>query len=195
MKSAIDPRIRRTKRAIHEAFYDLLVEKDLDEITIKEIAATAEINRKTFYNHYSGIHQLVSEIENELIDKLDATLNNRDLSSDLSNPLVFYGQLADIFLNDVNLHAHFKKFGFHTTLTRKIMETLKTSLFSVFSRKLDLDKATLKIAIEYWSAGLLAVFDLWYQDGSMESVAQINETVSILSSTGFLGLLRQGTSD
>ena len=195
MTSATDPRVKRTKRAIQEAFYDLLAEKDLDEITIKAIASTAGINRKTFYNHYSGIHQLVNEIENELIEILEANLNERDLCSDLINPLVFYDQLADIFMSDVNLHAHFKKFGSHTSLTRKILETLKASLMSAFSRQLDLDNTTLKIALDYWSAGLLAVFDLWYQDGSMESVAQINKTVSILSSTGFRGLLQHGTSD
>lgn len=191
MTRATDPRIKKTKRAIHEAFYSLLAEKDLDQITIKEIADTAEINRKTFYNHYSGIHQLVNEIENELIGKFEAALNSSDLSSDLRNPLVFYEQLADIFTSDANLHSHFKKFGFHTSLTQKILETIKTSLMSVFSRKLDLEKATLKIAIEYWSAGLIAVFDLWYQDGSKESVAQVNETVSIISSEGFRGLLER----
>lgn len=189
MTKTIDPRIIKTKRSIHDAFSSLLAEKDLDEITIKELAETAEINRKTFYNHYSGIHQLVDEIENSLIERFSEALNRSDLSSDLNNPLALSDQLARIFSDEVNLRAHFKKFGFNTSLVQKIVDALKISLMSVFSRKLELDKSILKIAIEYWAAGFVAVFELWYKDGSRESVAKINRTVSILSCSGLHGLL------
>ena len=60
---------------------------------------------------------------------------------------------------------------------------------SVLSQKLELDKTTLKIAIEYWAAGQLAVLNLWYREGSQESMDHIITTASILSSSGLNGLL------
>ena len=46
-----DLRVIKTKKAIRNAFAELLSEKDIQKITIKDIADTAVINRKTFYNY------------------------------------------------------------------------------------------------------------------------------------------------
>ncbi|MBQ1891706.1 MAG: TetR/AcrR family transcriptional regulator, partial [Firmicutes bacterium] len=70
----MDRRVIKTKRAIKKAFFALLVEKDLNDISVTDISRIAEINRKTFYNYYTGVFQLVDELENEILSKLDATL-------------------------------------------------------------------------------------------------------------------------
>lgn len=189
MTKDVDPRIRKTKRAIYKAFADLLAEKDINEITIRELAERADINRKTFYNHYSGIHQLLDEVEDELIESFNEALSKSDLSSGIKDPLLIYKQLGSILTNELNLRSHFKKFGFNSSLFPKILDALKKSLMSVFGQKLKLDKATLKIAIEYWAAGQLAVLNLWYREGSQESMDHIITTASILSSSGLNGLL------
>ena len=49
-----DRRVRRTKRAIRNAFAELLSEKPYEEITVTDITELADINRKTFYNYYAG---------------------------------------------------------------------------------------------------------------------------------------------
>lgn len=36
-------------------------------ITVKDIAQEADINRKTFYSHYSGVHQVFEQIDDEII--------------------------------------------------------------------------------------------------------------------------------
>jgi len=61
----IDRRILKTKRAIRNALAGLLATKELSEITIREIADAADINRKTFYSYYRDVYQIVDEIENE----------------------------------------------------------------------------------------------------------------------------------
>ena len=61
-----DRRIIKTKRAIRNAFAKLMVEKDINDITVVELAETADINRKTFYNYYSGVYQVVEDIENDI---------------------------------------------------------------------------------------------------------------------------------
>ena len=52
---SVDRRVIKTKRAIRNAFAKLMVEKDINDITIIELAEAADINRKTFYNYYSGV--------------------------------------------------------------------------------------------------------------------------------------------
>lgn len=57
-----DLRVIRSKKMIREAFLDLVEEKGYKNITIKDIAEKAMINRKTFYNHYENIDALYSDI-------------------------------------------------------------------------------------------------------------------------------------
>ena len=62
-----DVRVQKTKKSIQEALFALLSEKPINKITIKELADKANINRKTFYAHYTGIEDIVNELEDELI--------------------------------------------------------------------------------------------------------------------------------
>ena len=64
---AEDRRVRKTKKAICDVFCELTKDKKLNEITIKELCAKADINKSTFYLHYRDIYDLAETIENELI--------------------------------------------------------------------------------------------------------------------------------
>lgn len=56
-----DYRTRVTKMLIRKAFTDMLKEKPIQSITIKELCETAGINRGTFYSHYSDIYDLLEK--------------------------------------------------------------------------------------------------------------------------------------
>ena len=62
-----DYRTRVTKMLIRKAFTDMLKEKPIQSITIKELCETAGINRGTFYSHYSDIYDLLEKLEEELM--------------------------------------------------------------------------------------------------------------------------------
>lgn len=47
-----DPRILRSRRMLMDALAKLLIIKDLDSISVQEIADEATLNRATFYLHY-----------------------------------------------------------------------------------------------------------------------------------------------
>lgn len=46
-----DARVRYTCKVIQDAFLDILKEKPISRITVKEVCDKAEINRGTFYKH------------------------------------------------------------------------------------------------------------------------------------------------
>ncbi len=59
--------VNLTKELIRSVFIEMLNEKPLKEITIKDIVTECDINRNTFYYHYADIYDLLSEIfQNEL---------------------------------------------------------------------------------------------------------------------------------
>src|SRR3954454_21830536 len=68
-----DPRTRRTRQLLQDAFKKLLRDHSLDEISVQEITDAATVNRATFYDHYTdkfalseamvagGFHKLLAE--------------------------------------------------------------------------------------------------------------------------------------
>ena len=62
-----DLRVRRTINSIRRAFFELVLEKNYNEISITELTERAGINRKTFYLHFSSLDDFVAEIEEEIV--------------------------------------------------------------------------------------------------------------------------------
>lgn len=60
----------RSRRLIRQAFTELLREKALDKITVADIVRRADINRGTFYAHYSDVRAVIGQIEDEIIEKM-----------------------------------------------------------------------------------------------------------------------------
>lgn len=58
-KKKEDRRVKFTKMFLKESLIDLLEEKSIFKITIKEICEKADINRATFYAHYSDQYNLL----------------------------------------------------------------------------------------------------------------------------------------
>lgn len=56
-----DPRVQRTKQLLYQAFIDLSRNKRVEELTVKDIAEQAAINRATFYAHFADKDALLAE--------------------------------------------------------------------------------------------------------------------------------------
>ena len=95
-----DRRVVRTKKAIRNAFARLISRRSLGEITVKELSEEADINRKTFYNYYSDIFQVMDEVENEVVTAFAEALRSVDLSEALLNPNLIVSRLMDIINNE-----------------------------------------------------------------------------------------------
>lgn len=61
----LDRRVVKTRQIIYEAFFELMMEKQYDKITVQEIIDRANVGRSTFYSHFfSKDEVLKSSIEN-----------------------------------------------------------------------------------------------------------------------------------
>lgn len=65
-------KIRKTKKAFHDALLDIMMEKSLENITVTELCARADTNRSTFYKYYDipadCFHEIADQVINEIID-------------------------------------------------------------------------------------------------------------------------------
>ena len=71
-----DRRVRRTKERLRQALTQLLLEKDIHDITVRELTDLADVNRGTFYTHYKDIYDLLEQTENALFSELEGLLDS-----------------------------------------------------------------------------------------------------------------------
>lgn len=75
-----DRRVIRTKKEILSALTELLEQKSIDEITVREITDLAGINRGTFYLHYVDKYDLMEKSVTNVISEL------QQLGTEVLNP-------------------------------------------------------------------------------------------------------------
>ena len=66
-----DRRVRRTKKLLTQALTQLLQEKQINEITVKELTDLADMNRGTFYLYYKDMFDMLEKIEDGMFEALD----------------------------------------------------------------------------------------------------------------------------
>lgn len=63
-----------TKRLLKDALIELLKDKTIYKISIRELCEAANINRTTFYKYYGSQFDLLAEIENDLLTLINETI-------------------------------------------------------------------------------------------------------------------------
>ncbi len=94
-----DKRSEKTREIIKKSLLKLLGEKNLKEITIKELTAEAKINRVTFYDYFDDIYQLYEEVENDIFSHFTKALDDEKIVSYED----FYSFIVDYLLEDKNM--------------------------------------------------------------------------------------------
>ncbi|MGN0686876.1 MAG: TetR/AcrR family transcriptional regulator [Oscillospiraceae bacterium] len=126
----MDLRISRTKNAIKTAFLELRSKKAIERITVTELTRLANINKATFYLHYSDIYALSDEIENSVIDDILMDLKVQDKFFDAPK------QYANEIFNAVVAHSEQLNMIFsgsrNTLFSDKIEERIKSLLYSSY---------------------------------------------------------------
>ncbi|UUZ82828.1 TetR/AcrR family transcriptional regulator [Paenibacillus sp. P26] len=77
-----DPRVVRTRKMLRDALMELIREKGLEGITVRELTEKAGLYRGTFYLHYRDIYDLLEQSQEEMLQGI------RDIAAQVS-PLDF----------------------------------------------------------------------------------------------------------
>lgn len=67
---SVDRRIVRSKRALRSALISLMESKGFEAITVNDLCGAADLNRGTFYNHFSDKEHLLLSFEDEIMNDI-----------------------------------------------------------------------------------------------------------------------------
>ena len=190
--NAKDKRVIKTRKAIIGATIQLMGVKRIEQITVKEIADTALINRKTFYTHYDSIYDVLNDIENEIIQSLIQILDSTDFSAERLNPYPLFEKLTAMINQDAEFfHCLLQPSG-HSHLLNKIKGVIKDHLLIQFDKYFPNDTVLPQYVLEFIASGLIAVYQQWFDANESEpSLEEISKITGLLIFDGVNGVFRQ----
>ena len=187
MTNLADKRVLRTKKSIRDAFIALLETRSISRITVKALAEEAGINRKTFYMYYSGIEELLEQIEQDLIEKYRPLLSTIDLTGGTFTPLNFFSEFNVIVSHDMKLYELLYRDG----LIPHLLNQIRVIIIDTFMEQLPAvtgpEHYRLRLAAEYAATGILSMLSLWIATREC-SLEDFTELAANLTLRGFLTL-------
>ena len=172
-----DRRQVRTRRRIREAFNELVMEKDIDKITIKELAERADIDRKTFYLHYNGVGDVMEEIQNELLAKVDHLLADFDLFQPDFDALGFFRRINAVIDQNSDVYRRLlvaDRYSFYYVKLKASMKAVLRERYLQRARTAEVSQVKLELYAEYATSGVMALYVDWlkHPEYDLEEVAE-----------------------
>jgi AcrR family transcriptional regulator len=184
-----DRRVKYTKMVLKESFIKLLENKDISQITIKEICEDADINRATFYSHYNDQYDLLRKIENELLDNINTYLaefgqDNIGMNAVLPAEKIFEylkenARLCKLLLSERG------DFSFQKQIMRLVYEKIITEL----THNNNITKEDAEYVYSFTITGCVGIVQKWLDDDMKKSPRFMAEMVVRLT-LGLISLLK-----
>lgn len=174
----LDRRVVRTRRAIVEAFDCLLAKYPLDKITISAIAREANIDRKTFYLHYSSVNDLVNRNIEESLERIVSAL--RGFWTDKSSSELLHIALAEV--NEIIMeHLEMYEKIASTLSVDQLLHKLAEGSSSYFDHldmrnEIELDSQKL-MRLQFYLAGALSLYSSWLTSDHSEPLERVSDAI------------------
>lgn len=200
-----DRRTLRTRRAIRAALLRLLREKSSQEITVTELARAADINRKTFYNYYTGVPAVIDELEDEIAGRVSRLVWAVDFTHIGSDPETFLCHIAVSIRKTLDTYGDLFASDLHPQLETKIAASLKDQLLQIYHQTVtgqhsagslnprdtapQAESDLVEFIIDYTVNGMTAVYRKWYESDRSLSLQELSRRLGFIMISGVSGLL------
>ena len=184
----MDLRIKKTYRALFEAFTELLEEYRFEDLTVAMLCERAMIRRTTFYKHFRDkndyfafyIDELMSGlpqkrgIDADAVSAEDVRLLRHAVLDDAMDLILAHEQLMDNILAS----------SMSGMLTNMICDRIARSIRERVMSALDDDAlapVTLETTSEFIAGGIIRLFTMWWESGhELERRPQMADVVDAL---------------
>ena len=181
-----DRRILKTKIAIYEALVELMQKKKLNSITVTELAAAANINRKTFYTYYSTVNDVLDEVINELISSLKDLMYTMSEDYNMLSPQTLFAFLNTI-MSDVDIVRALFTSDNGNMLFNKLQKALQETLLKELidnDIKMNIPPEQYPLISSFVAGGMIYVYYEWITNPNGTSLDEMARTLTTLIISG-----------
>lgn len=181
-----DRRISYTNMMLKNSLIELISEKPINKISVKELCEKADINRCTFYSHFEDIYDLVHHVENEIFEEMKEFFENYNYRNSDDEAVKMIALILDKFVSNSKLCSILlSKNGeleFQKSMITMLQEQLIKDWFSNSQIKDDFADYRFQFAVH----GSLGIIQHWLETGMKLSTKQVSEVIISLSSQGIV---------
>lgn len=187
----VDKRVERTRNAIINAFKAMIIEKEFKEITIKDLAERANINRKTFYLHYESMDDILFDLTIELSDQVFETLNQKGFFKNEfeDNFQLLVESIEETLNSDYELTKKIVSANSYHFFSRNIKDIIKDSFIRKLKNKVSVSPYLMNIIGDYIASGVAKLLKDWFENPGDLSTTDIATLASTLIYGGIKGLM------
>lgn len=188
-EKSLDQRQRRTREAFQTALLALLAEKPVEKITVSELALRAQVNRKTFYNHYESVQDVRRKMDEAYLDLLFSFMDGQSGEGVAMEPEAFLRRLTgQMKRQPVRTRLLFSS-GETAGLAERFRAWL-TPYFQALARERHHGGAALPYVVDYVISGATAMLKRWVGSGyALPEETLVQSVTALVQSSYQAGLL------
>lgn len=170
----VDRRIRKTKKQLRAALTTLMMEKDINDITVREIAELADVNRGTFYAHYRDVRDLLTQLEENIFASLEVTSRACDPATPEEDAMTYLEKILTLCAENADVYRALVCRNGDVDFQQRLFDMLKNLYLSEFLRvHYPENPARRDYFCTFIVSGMLAITSDWLLSGARESPREV----------------------
>lgn len=179
-----EDRVQQTKQAFRKALLQLLQEKPIDKITVRELTDLTGYNRSTFYLYFQDIYALKEDMEHAVFDEVWERMARHSLEEMQESITPIIRELFEYADKNKEVFRIISSSNTYLELTSGVLDRVRDFCFSTWETQFpNADRDRFAPFFHYIISGLISLVMYWITDGR-ESLDEISGIASHLVYSG-----------
>lgn len=179
-----------TKKNLKKALINLLANHKFDLVTINQIVEEAEITRSTFYRYYDDKYELLSDIEEEILNHIH--IERQKIEETIPLEHSFSVEMFEQFFKSLEIYADSIYYLLSHNGDASFEMKLRNELSKRFSNLVNLENISstrAELVQEYMYVILIKTLQYWSANKNKVSIEEIALTVRDVQLKGIISSL------
>ncbi|MGI6153177.1 MAG: TetR/AcrR family transcriptional regulator [Christensenellaceae bacterium] len=169
-----DRRVKYTIMVLKDALVEALQQEHVSNISVKALCERADVNRSTFYAHFSDQHDLLHYIEQEVLGNIKEYLAKQDFHDKRPISFQVLNRILEYVEENANLFKALLSDNCGSGIQREILNVSELLPAELFEKTPERTRDYLAI---FGITGCVSVLQKWLQDGMPEATTEISELI------------------
>ena len=192
----MDRRVRKTRTALKQALTTLLQEKNVKDISVKDLTELADVNRGTFYLHYKDVFDLMEQCELDLLGEFESVFKGVSGQEFLNRPGDVFERIYSMCKDNADfvrvLLGENGDIKFLNSMTSFLKERCLHDWGEVIK---EVDSTQFDAYYTFLVGGCVSLLQYWFNTGMKKSPKELaNITVDFLIRSTAGGTVHSGKS-
>ena len=181
----MDRRVRKTRMQLRAGLTQLMREKPIKDITVRELAQLVDINRCTFYLHYRDIYDMVEQVEQEVFEEFEEIVRVHTAQEVKEKPILLLSDLFEFFAINADICAVFLGGNGDMAFFNKLISLIRGCVVESWVNDKNKDPEHYDYYFAFLASGFMGVIREWFAHDMRETPAEMAAMTEYLVLNGF----------